>query len=92
MKLVGPYYLQRDKENVDLGITFDFPRGLLIEKWEESILKIHNIYLNDRNEYPIYTFTDFSADVGGLVGMLLGVSILSFYNFLAEMIVKCLRL
>ena len=42
--------------------------------------------IEDRKQYVIYDFTSFIADVGGLLGLLLGFSILSIYDELEKML------
>ena len=44
--------------------------------------------IEDRHQYVIYDFNSFIADVGGLMGLLLGFSILSIYDEVEKMLRK----
>jgi len=54
---------------------------------EEMLIKVFTSApaLTVQTEYLIYTKGDFLADLGGLMGMLVGVSLLSIYDKIVEM-------
>ena len=41
------------------------------------------------HETPMYDENDFISDFGGMMGLLLGASVLSLYELLAELLKKC---
>ena len=55
-----------------------------------------NVYIPDEMipvtaEKKLYTLDNFIADVGGYLGLLLGVSALAVYHYLAELAKICIR-
>ena len=46
--------------------------------------------IRKQQEY-LYRFSNFVADVGGYLGLLLGLSIFSFYQFLADLGAKLIK-
>ena len=46
----------------------------------------------EREQYNIYDTSSFIADVGGYMGLMLGVSLMSMYNSLETLFKKLLRI
>ena len=44
-----------------------------------------------KKEFLLYDFGGLAGDVGGMVGMLLGASVLQSYGFFVERIIRCLK-
>ena len=51
------------------------------------VIKRANDKVKKVTEKPAYTFSEFSADLGGHCGLLLGLSVMSLFEFLAFLIV-----
>jgi len=64
-----------------------FPMAMR-EDGEQMALRIYSSApsLTVKTEYLVYTFGDFLSDCGGLMGMLVGVSFLSIYDKLADIL------
>ncbi len=52
------------------------------------VLKAPDPLLTKVSEYKVYDLADLAGDVGGMVGMLLGLSILAVYDFATGWIKK----
>ena len=50
------------------------------EQWMSFVVKIPNGRYLEYQQYFIYLFEDFVADIGGFLGLLLGHSLLSLYD------------
>ena len=64
-----------DSTNPDIHLTFQYRDGMY----------------NLNEEYLVYDYNNFIADIGGYLGLLLGHSILSIYSMSADWITKPIR-